>query len=222
MKYIVDLPDAYTSKSALFGDILSIPICLEGGKRYGIPTGIKLEPYTELDEDKSYGVSRYKTIGLAFLKWLGDDVGDKLKTVDDVYKFLDKNCCNKDSVENEVWKFVEKLEYLTVGETEDCFDVEYDGTPFVAGMFSYQEAKARYEAWKKQKDEIHVGDEYSDVGEVFVVTNINNSDIASVIFTDGSVDEFSKKELRECRKTGRHFPEVAELLEKMRGEEGGQ
>ena len=49
MKYIVDLPEAYTSKSALFGDILSIPICLESGKRYGIPTGIKLEPYTEPD-----------------------------------------------------------------------------------------------------------------------------------------------------------------------------
>lgn len=51
-KYIVDLPDAYTSKSALLGDILSIPIILEGGKRYGIPTGIKLESCTEPDEDE--------------------------------------------------------------------------------------------------------------------------------------------------------------------------
>lgn len=49
MKYIVDLPDAYTSESALLGDILRIPICLENGKCYGIPTGIKLEPYTEPD-----------------------------------------------------------------------------------------------------------------------------------------------------------------------------
>ena len=161
------------------------------------------------------------------------DIPSELVLKDDGYSFSDGNsyCItgnlskltpyaepDRNVIEDEVWEFVKKIECLTVGETEDCFDVEYEGIPFVANMFSYQEAKARYEAWKKQKDEIHVGDEYSDVGEVFVVTNINNSDIASVIFTDGSVDEFSKKELRECRKTGRHFPEVAELLEKMRGE----
>ena len=221
MKYIVDLPDAYTSKSALFGDILSIPICLEDGKRYGIPTGIKLEPYTELDEDKSYGVSRYKTIGLAFLKWLGDDVGDKLKTVDDVYKFLDKNCCNKDSVENEVWEFVEKLEYLTVGETEDCFDVEYDGIPFVANMFSYQEAKEKYEAWMKLNNEIHVGDEveYPPNKAKGIVVQCHVPDVYAevdkyAVFTGTFVEYLP---IEWLTKTGRVFPEVAELLEKMRG-----
>ena len=55
----------------------------------------RLTPYTEPDDDESYGASRYKLIGLAFLKWLGCDAGDKLKSADDVYKFLDKNCCNK-------------------------------------------------------------------------------------------------------------------------------
>ena len=60
MKYIVDLPEAYTSKSALFGDILSIPICLESGKRYGIPTGIKLEPYTEPNEDNAMWMDGYE------------------------------------------------------------------------------------------------------------------------------------------------------------------
>ncbi len=51
-KYIVDLPDAYTSKSALLGDILSIPIIFEGGKCYGVPTGIKLEPCTPSNDDE--------------------------------------------------------------------------------------------------------------------------------------------------------------------------
>jgi len=51
-KYIVDLPDTYASKSALLGDILAIPIILEGGKCYKIPTGIKLEPCAPSNEDE--------------------------------------------------------------------------------------------------------------------------------------------------------------------------
>ena len=49
MKYIVDLPKEYTSKSLLFGEILSIPIQINGGKNYNIPTSIKITPYTEPD-----------------------------------------------------------------------------------------------------------------------------------------------------------------------------
>ena len=86
----------------------------------------------------------------------------------------------------------------------------------------YQKAKERYETWKKQKDEIHVGDEIKfDIG--------NNNDMKavaldqtglngewSVLTENGCVEEHDEEELY---KTGKHFDDVAELLEKMRGEE---
>ena len=122
--------------------------------------------------------------------------------------------CRK-SIEDEVWELANYMGRMSLTERDLCF-----GFPLpqeVTMNLSYQEAKAKYEEWLKQKDEIKVGDEYCDADEVFVVTNVNNSDIVSVIFTDGSVDELFKKELRECKKTGRHFDEVEELLRKIKG-----
>ena len=139
----------------------------------------------------------------------------KSDRIDDLKPYTEPD---RKDIEDEVWEF---LDFLFTGmspeERYECFNKVF--SPIIVSTMSYQEAKAKYEEWLKQKDEIKVGDEYYDAGEVFVVTNINNSDIVGVIFTDGSVDELSKKELRECSKTGRHFPEVAEFLGKMRGEE---
>jgi len=123
------------------------------------------------------------------------------------------------AIEDEVWEFVKKIECLTIGETEDCFDVEYEGIPFVANMFSYQEAKAKYEAWLKKKDEIHVGDELKDDGNIkAVVLDILDADYESYeVFTEnGIVDEWQKGIVV---KTGRHFDEVEELMKKMRWNE---
>lgn len=122
---------------------------------------------------------------------------------------------NRKDIEDEVWKFVEKLEYLTVGETEDCFDVEYEGTPFVAGMFSYQEAKAKYDAWKKEKEEIRVGDEVKHRGRNYVVGYVGADKVYHLI--DENWLRTVVQGGYQLIKTGRHFPEVAELLEKMRG-----
>ena len=166
-KYIVDLPDAYTSKSALLGDILSIPIILEGGKCYGIPTGIKLESCTEPDEDEI-----------------------------------------RQKVENEVWELHKNIMY----------DTKYKG-----GLEpTYQEAKAKYDSWKKEKDEIHVGDEVIPLDiycKPMVVTHVRKGDCGDIwlctIRNDGSTYEFMKTSVK---KTGRHFDEVEKLLERMRGE----
>lgn len=60
---------------------------------------------------------------------------------------------DRKAIEDEVWEFVKQIECMTFKEIEDCFDTEYEGVPFVANMFSYQEAKAKYDAWKKQKED---------------------------------------------------------------------
>jgi len=157
------------------------------------------------------------------------DIPSELVLKDDGYSFNDGNsyCItgnlskltpyiepDRKAIEDEVWDFIKEIECLTRGEAEDCFDVEYDGIPFVANMFSYQEAKAKYDAWKKEKEEIRVGDEVKHRGLNYVVGYVGADQVYHLI---------DKNWLRtvvqggyQLIKTGRHFPEVAELLEKMR------
>ena len=122
---------------------------------------------------------------------------------------------DRNVIEDEVWEFVKKIECLTIGETEDCFDIEYDGIPFVANMFSYQEAKAKYDAWKKEKEEIRVGDEVKHRGRNYVVGYVGADKVYHLI--DENWLRTVVQGGYQLIKTGRHFPEVAELLEKMRG-----
>ena len=85
----------------------------------------------------------------------------------------------------------------------------------------YQKAKERYETWKKQKEEIHVGDEivgiYSD-GEItppLVVLKVEGNYYFGIYSKTG---DFVQGGLN-YEKTGRHFDEVEELLKKIGSEE---
>ena len=124
---------------------------------------------------------------------------------------------SRKAIEDEVWEFVKEIECLTRDEAEDCFDVEYDGIPFVANMFSYQEAKAKFEAWLKQRDEIRVGDEVVYRGNKYVVGYVGADEVYHIV--DRNWIRVVVQGDYQIFKTGRHFPEVAELLQKMRGEE---
>lgn len=177
MKYIIDLPKEYTSKSSLFGEILSIPIQINGGKNYNIPTAIKIRPYTEPD---------------------------------------------RKAIEDEVWELVRLLINTNDSDLYEIFN-HIDSEDVIEKM-NYQEAKAKYEEWKKQKDEIRVGDEVEyvccDETIRFVVTGINNGHWAYGFKYPCDYDESGEYcDLDQLRKTGRHFDEVAELLKKMKGEE---
>ena len=85
---------------------------------------------------------------------------------------------------------------------------------------SYQEAKAKYEAWLKQKDEIKVGDEiYSDGDyEIATVMEIHGDGSVSVYTKNGCIEHWWNK-MHNLKKTGRHFDEVETLSKRMRGEE---
>jgi len=81
---------------------------------------------------------------------------------------------------------------------------------------TYQKAKEKYETWKKQKDKIKIGDEvyvYNVSNEEYgVITLITETDV-QVLMRNGC---FYSVPLTNCTKTGRYFPEVVQLLEKMR------
>lgn len=71
-----------------------------------------------------------------------------------------------------------------------------------------------------QKDEVKVGDEVqsiygTNVGEKYIVTKPISKHYANVMTHDGGVAYIDPA---NYRKTGRHFPQIAEVLKQMRGE----
>lgn len=128
----------------------------------------------------------------------------------------------KAETEDEVWGFVRIITDMTECERKECFG---GSTCDLDEYMTYQEAKAKYDAWKKKKEEIRVGDEveYECDGIVrFVVTGIKNSTaygFRQMYEYDDVSDVGEYCDIDMLKKTGRHFPEVAELLKKMRGSE---
>lgn len=127
---------------------------------------------------------------------------------------------DRKAIEDEVWKLARTIESMSVGEIMNIFDVREENVPFLCNTRTYQEAKSKFEAWLKQKDEIHVGDEieYGFIrGIAFVVDEVM---VKGFYINDKErVGESFWWNKKDCKKTGRHFPEVEELLEKMREEE---
>ena len=126
--------------------------------------------------------------------------------------------------QNDAWEFASMLMNMHPDVAEDIYWSMNGGKGIgVAAEMTYQEAKARYDEWQKQKEKIHVGDEVIPLDtqyDTMIVTKIWTSEYCSewvdTISSDGKVYSFLKTNIT---KTGRHFPEVAELLKKMREEE---
>jgi len=130
---------------------------------------------------------------------------------------------DRKAIEDEVWWFTEKLSRMKYEEIRDCFGIGYEGEFDVLSCLTYSEAKAKHEAWKKQKDEIRVGDEVIPLDtryDTMVVTKLwaskGGGGRVDAMAGDGKTYNFLKSDIN---KTGRHFDEVEELLKKMRGEE---
>ncbi|WP_303820941.1 hypothetical protein [Ruminococcus flavefaciens] len=113
---------------------------------------------------------------------------------------------------DEAWKAAEKVLMLESEELKEIFDVIYEEEVF--GNFTPAKAieKLRaYEEQKKAEDEIKVGDEVERNGITEgVITRIRtDDDWFQVMQSNGSSYGTQKSNLK---KTGRHFPQVAELL----------
>lgn len=88
--------------------------------------------------------------------------------------------------------------------------------------FTASEAIERLKALEQEQEEIKVGDEVElkcGVRPAIYMQGTKGSDEIYLLFNDGSCGLHSKSEIE--RKTGRHFSEIATVLEKMR-EDGNQ
>ena len=71
----------------------------------------------------------------------------------------------------------------------------------------------------EQEQEYRVGDEFENGTEKFVVLKMDGKEIDRYIDGDGKT-YVMKEKYKVMRKTGRSFPEIVTVLEKMRGEQG--
>lgn len=155
------------------------------------------------------------------IKWIEEiqliGFGGRLVPVKELTPYTDPD---HKAIEDEVWEFAKKVILgrndggLSVREIEDCFG----SATYSIGVFqkySYREAKEKYEAWKKQKEAIHVGDEvkHKQHGWKAFVTNI--SEFGYLTLMRGLGESSSGFNLEDFEKTGKHCAEVEELIKKI-------
>lgn len=117
---------------------------------------------------------------------------------------------DRKAIEAEVWEFARGL----LNYTDDDWEVI---TNMLLLDIPYQEAKAKYDEWRKKKEEIRVGDEIKLKTSQRKGTVISEgTEYVRVLFEDADYPFISAWERKNIIKTGRHFDEMEKLLERMR------
>ena len=123
---------------------------------------------------------------------------------------------DRKTIEDEVWEFVRIITDMTEKQRIECFG---GASCDLDEYLTYRDAKAKYEEWRKRKDEIHEYDEI--ISEVpdnkAIIVCIDIWGQWHCINADGSfMVEINQQGY--WKKTGRSFPELGDVLKKMREE----
>lgn len=118
----------------------------------------------------------------------------------------------------DAWEALKKLicEYSTVKTREILCNEEINRISDIFDNYTAAEATAKIEAYEKKQNEIKVGDEvvmYFMSNDTGVVTRIHPKGQVCIMWKDGSLGRY---DILNCKKTGRHFPQVEELLKAMK------
>ena len=117
---------------------------------------------------------------------------------------------------SDAWEAARKVTQVRkYGGYGDCLEEVFGRHRVPWDVFDYSASEAiekirQYE--QKQEEQIQVGDEVINQNKTAVVTEITNR-YTRIMYSDGSGYALFAKGLT---KTGRHFPEIAAVLEKMR------
>lgn len=191
-KYIIDLnPDCVE------GEYLRIPARIAGELQW-LMTKAALTPYTEPDLEQVRKEAYDK----------GFDVGRTLNTGK-----YEKGL-------NDAWEAARKIHRMPDGDILDLFPDCYASVCTAAQAILKYDASEAITKIKEYEDskEYRVGDEFENGTEKFVVLKMDGKEIDRYIDRYGKT-YVMKEKYRVMRKTGRHFPEIATVLEKMRGEQ---
>ena len=190
MKYVIDIPDKAID---FMGGRDHVSVFVEPEykvgdcKHYALRISKEdIEPYTEPDR---------KAIDLQYAR-----------DIENVARM------NYNEGAKDAWDFAKAINYMGYDDFVSCFGGK---TEEVVYELSYSEVKAKYDAWRKQKDEVRVGDEVeTELGNKACVLYGNPDGTRIFVFkADGTTAWWSRCAIH---KTGKNHSEVAELLKKMR------
>lgn len=118
---------------------------------------------------------------------------------------------------SDAWEVVKKLAQMDTDTSESI--TGYFGLHNIMHNLTASEAIEKIRQYE-QEQQIQVGDEVRNIenGWIAVVSNIDG-ECMTLMNTDGALGDGYN--VNRFTKTGRHFPEIAAVLEKMRGEQDG-
>lgn len=113
---------------------------------------------------------------------------------------------------SDAWEAARKIANIPYGEEEKV--IGSDGWTFIINHTASEAIEKIRQYEQKKEEQIQVGDEVVSTCGKAVVHEVNGGNVY-YIYADG---ERGYNPINQVRKTGRHFPEIAEVLQKMREE----
>jgi hypothetical protein len=123
---------------------------------------------------------------------------------------------------NDAWECARRLVWETsLNEAEHMGFIAKEESAEILRDYTVTDAMKAVELYdKKLEAEIKVGDEVIPIDAIrrpFVVVSIENNVIHGFELTDGYMSRGCHRDETRWKKTGRHFPQVAELVKAMKG-----
>ena len=117
---------------------------------------------------------------------------------------------------NDAWEAVRKIYSFDLEEREELFhDSKGLNIGSICEAYSASEAIEKIRQYEQEK-RFCVGDEFeNETGRRFVILKMDGTEIDRYIDEEGKTYCMIAK-YKVMRKTGRHFPEIAEVLRKMK------
>ncbi len=174
-------------------------------------TGLPIEPYTEPDLEQIRKEAYEKGYEDGF-------VAGHLKAEKSGQSFYEDGYKRGLS---DAWEAARKIHRMPDGDILDLFPDCYASVCTAAQpilKYDASEAIEKLKAYEQEQEEINVGDEVAtDAGNRASVLYENPDGTQVFVFkSDGTAAWWTKSALH---RTGRNFPEIASVLEKMRGEQ---
>ena len=207
-KYIIEIPEDKIEDFVGSTHFL-MPYSMAGHKGHH-DTGLPIEPYTEPDLEQVKKEAYEEGYESGF-------VAGHLKAEKSGQSFYEDGYKRGLS---DAWEAARKIHRMPDGDILDLFPDCYASVCTAAQVivkYDASEAIDKIKEYEDGKQEYRVGDEFENgVGRKFVVLKMDGKEIDRYIDGDGKT-YVMKEKYRVMRKTGRSFPEIASVLEKMRG-----
>ena len=159
-------------------------------------TGLPIEPYIKPDLEQVRKEAYEHGYYIGYSKYLNRSYEDGLK---------------------DAWEAVGKIYNM-------CSDVRHkifkeNLIRKILSIYSASEVIEKIRQYEQEQEEIKVGDEVEWNGDRYVVTyiDVDETYVDVIDCSCGSVCD--RLAIKGITKTGRHFPEIASVLQKMRGEQ---